>query len=158
MARIKGSHCSGTLTIAFWQHVLKGVTEDACWIWLSSTADAYGEFRWNGKYYKGHRVSYLLHRGDLNGLQVLHTCDNRSCTNPKHLFLGTNADNVRDRDSKNRVCHGERHHDCKLTNEQVEEIKWKSALGFTTRMLAKDYKIDQSHVTRIMNGQKRKRG
>ena len=49
------------------------------------------------------RVSYIFNIGDIpEGLHVLHTCDNPECTNPKHLFVGTHTDNVKDMDAKGR--------------------------------------------------------
>ena len=61
----------------------------------------------------GHRVSWLIHNGSIpNKILVLHKCDNRSCTNPEHLFLGTQLDNVRDMDKKGRrVTRGNKLHE-----------------------------------------------
>jgi hypothetical protein len=52
---------------------------------------------------QAHRLSWLVNVGEIpEGMHVLHKCDNRPCCNPKHLFLGTNLDNIKDRVSKNR--------------------------------------------------------
>ena len=77
---------------------------DGCWIWNAATrTTGYGVFSYKGKAVTASRVSYILYKGEIpDGLHVLHTCDNRLCVNPDHLFLGTNTDNVEDRKAKNR--------------------------------------------------------
>jgi len=68
----------------------------------------------------------MIHFGEIpKGMFVLHRCDNPSCVNPKHLFLGTQADNVQDRDVKGhqKGPFGESHHSAKLTEKDVREIR-----------------------------------
>ena len=86
-----------------------------CWLWIGEIdADGYGQYvaekikRPDGGYIKkrlkAHRLSWRLYRGEISeGLEVCHECDNPGCVNPDHLFIGTHADNMRDRDRKNRV-------------------------------------------------------
>lgn len=78
----------------FFNYLLKGT----CWEWQGPiNHDGYGRYWLNGKYIKAHRFSYQLHHGDIpSKLVVRHTCDNPKCSNPSHLILGTQADNIQD--------------------------------------------------------------
>jgi hypothetical protein len=88
----------------FWDNVTIGGVGD-CWEWLRYTnVDGYGRLRWNEKYIGAHRVAWEKANGPIpGGMHVLHRCDNPPCVNPSHLFLGTNKDNMDDRDSKGRL-------------------------------------------------------
>lgn len=85
----------------FWKKVVK---TEGCWKWTASKKDGYGMFGvGNKKTKKAHRISWELCRGSIpEGLHVLHRCDNPECSNPDHLFLGTNLDNFNDMISKGR--------------------------------------------------------
>jgi hypothetical protein len=80
------------------------INADGCWVWvIDGKGEDYGQFMVDGKRYKAHRYSYEIHKGAIpEGMYVCHTCDNPPCVNPDHLWLGTNADNVRDMNRKNR--------------------------------------------------------
>lgn len=96
-----------------------------CWLWTGYQHNSgYGQFTYGKNYELAHRVSYRLLVGPIpTGLTILHRCDVRLCVNPDHLFPGTDADNSKDRNSKKRHAHGERHGFAKLTEEQVKEIR-----------------------------------
>ena len=85
----------------FWKRVEKS---DGCWLWKNKpSGDGYGKMGIGAKEIKAHRLSYLIHYGDIpDGLWVLHTCDVRTCVRPDHLFLGTYLDNIADMVGKNR--------------------------------------------------------
>lgn len=79
----------------FWRY---NTVQNGCWVWNGATKNGYG-FLGSGK--KGgvymHRFSYELHNGPISDdLHVCHSCDNKNCNNPAHLFLGTNNDNAKD--------------------------------------------------------------
>lgn len=75
-----------------------------CWNWTGAkTKGGYGHLRFLKKLTYAHRVSWIIHYGGIpNNLCVLHHCDNPGCINPDHLFIGTMADNMKDRDDKGR--------------------------------------------------------
>lgn len=98
---------------------------------------------------KTHRVVWYLHTGEWPDLHVLHECDNPSCVNFDHLFLGTNYDNVQDRVKKGRS--GLR--DRKLTKEQVQSIAPRMEKGESVRSIARSFGVSHTTVFQILRGE-----
>lgn len=89
---------------AFWSHVNKSAGDSACWPWQASVNKAgYGWFRWEHRSQLAHRLAYAITFGEIpEGMYICHRCDNPPCCNPDHLWLGTHADNQRDKVAKGR--------------------------------------------------------
>lgn len=133
----------------FWDRVdVRG--KDDCWEWkLAKSWKGYGRVSMNGLILKAHRVAFSLYNDIPDGMHVLHKCDNRACCNPRHLFLGTNADNMRDKKQKGRAAKGENHHKSVLTKPIVRFIK-QSCLP--QRRLADIFGVSQSNISSIKTG------
>lgn len=138
------------LQCTFWGSVVK--RKGKCWGWTGPTDDhGYGQVNYAGRTLKAHRVSFWMHKGGIFGIHVLHQCDNPPCTNPDHLFDGTQADNVHDMDRKGRrrVGRGERHRCAKLTNRKVRRIRARLAAGEKCTSLGREYGVTSQSISDI---------
>jgi hypothetical protein len=124
-----------------------------CWIWEGKkTSQGYGRICLNGKDHKAHRLSYEIFIGPIpEGHCVCHYCDNPQCWNPSHLFIGTFADNQRDKVLKGRSWRGigEKNPNAKLSLNEVKAIR--SEKG-SCRFIAKRFGIGKSQVSNILKG------
>ncbi|MEN6512251.1 MAG: HNH endonuclease [Chloroherpetonaceae bacterium] len=127
--------------------IKKTKNENGCWIWKAQIfPTGYGSFYLNGKSILAHRASYLLFKGEIpNGMCICHKCDNPSCVNPDHLFLGTHKDNALDRSSKGR--HGQTP---KISHIEMEEVFNLYQNGYSQRELAKKYNLSQRSIFRYI--------
>lgn len=133
-----------------------------CWEWQRGRrCGGYGTLKVDGRSELAHRVAYAVVNGPIpDGLCVLHHCDNPPCINPEHLFLGTKADNNRDKQSKGRArnggvntnpVRGVRHGCAKLTEGQVVEIRQRWDSGESQTGLALEFSVDLSTVHLIVH-------
>lgn len=107
---------------------LAGISSRGCWEWIGHRDPrGYGRFCVKAsREVLAHRLAWVVHRGPIpDGMHVLHHCDNPPCCNPDHLYLGTNADNVRDRVERDRGQRltGETNPKARLTEDQVRAIR-----------------------------------
>jgi len=129
------------------------ISESGCWNWNGViSSDGYGMACYQGERVRAHRLSLLNHLGlESSKLLALHHCDNRSCINPLHLYLGTNQDNSNDMSKRSRTNpqRGERSTLSKITNQQAIEIFNDNRAH---NLIAIDYGIAKSTVSSIKTG------
>ena len=138
----------------FWKYVEKRDPAE-CWPWIGKAVQkGYGVINDGGHLIRAHRLSFAIHKGPIaSGLFVCHSCDNRLCVNPHHLFLGTNKENLQDASRKGRMSWGERHYCSTLTQKDVEKIfHLKRTTSLLQREIAEQFGIRQSAVSRILAG------
>lgn len=145
----------------FWEKVDKR-GPDECWEWTGAKSKAgYGSIgKGNGSRAtaRAHRVSWELQNGPIpEGMCVLHRYDNPGCMNPRHLWLGTHTDNMRDMTMKGRhpydnCARGESVGMAKLTEQDVREILCFLAAGYLQKEIADAYGACRSTITDIATG------
>lgn len=131
--------------------------DDECWLWKGTPrGNGYGCVRHEGRMLNSHRLSYEIHKGFIpDGMLVCHTCDNRMCVNPNHLFLGSYEDNYRDAKRKDRHTRGERSGNRKLSDSDALAIReaYRDKDLRTASRLSKQYGICVSTIRRIGKGE-----
>jgi hypothetical protein len=143
----------------FERHVQPSNIEN-CWDWLSyKNPSGYGQTKIggrNGKHILAHRLSWIVYFGEIpEGMHVCHKCDNPSCVNPNHLFLGTNLDNIKDRMKKGRSVATwkgvprEKHPSCKVTDIQIAEMVNLRKLGKSIPTIAPMFGITPRHISKL---------
>lgn len=140
----------------FWPKVQKS---DGCWEWTSARDRAgYGRIsEGTGGSLYAHRVSYEAANGPIPpGMMACHTCDNRGCVNPDHIFLGKQLDNMKDASGKGRVrvpgLSGARHPMAKLTQAQVNEIRSRRKVRGDTARMAQEFGVSAYTINEIRSG------
>lgn len=150
-----------TIEDRFWSKVAVAGPDD-CWEWQRSlSTSGYGQFKvaTNQSPSKAHRVAWMLTNGDAGMLCVLHRCDNPPCCNPRHLFLGTAGDNVRDMVTKGRHAAGGSNFTAlvagvrRLTDGGIREARRASSQGESCRSIARRLGVHHTTISRLVRGQ-----
>lgn len=132
-----------------------------CWLWVGAKmGSGYGVMRDSDQSMQGaHRISYKLYKGDIPKDKIIcHTCDNKSCVNPDHLFLGTQSDNMQDMHKKGRANFGGRNQTgknnnaVKVTEDQVITIKKLHKQKIKQADIAKITGVSRPNVWCIVHG------
>lgn len=140
----------------FWRYV-EIVGEEDCWLWKKALfQNGYGQF-WDGvKNQRAHRFAYTVSKGEIpSDMLVLHSCDVRACCNPRHLFLGTHADNMKDMTNKGRSHKhngsraGAANPNAKMSRQKFQEIQQAITQGGSNRSIAAQFGVSHATVSLI---------
>jgi hypothetical protein len=145
--------------IRFWSNVNATNSNNGCWYWQKSKHSfGYGYFRINKKTYLAHKLALIFWNNgiEVEGKQVLHSCDNPACCNPAHLRWGTPKNNIYDaiergRHKKPPVFRGEAHPQSKLKWKDVDEIRGMRSNGVSVKEMATKYKVSINTIYRIIS-------
>lgn len=118
----------------------------------------YGQVSVGNRRRRAHRAAYEVAFGQIPpGAVVCHRCDNSLCCNPAHLFVGSVADNNRDKMAKgrHRALYALANPAAKLSDEQAAEIRKRALAGEKQRVIAAEYGIDRALVSMLKTGRAR---
>jgi hypothetical protein len=138
------------------EHFLSKACESAngCLEWLGcKNRHGYGVIGLNGDRFMAHRLAWMLFRSEIPaGMFICHHCDNPSCVNPEHLFIGTPKDNTQDARKKGRLAYGKRNQWAKLTPEKIKEAYAMNRNGASCHYIAKHFGVSRNTITRALSG------
>lgn len=152
---------------AFLSKIKDSSDENKCWEWTAAKDwDGYGMFWYINRNVRAARFSYQHFIGHIPKNKIVcHRCDNPSCVNPNHLWLGTPKQNTADMYKKGRASfskgkiptpfkkhHGLNHPRAKLTYEEIISIRNRDGKNLTGASLARKYKVSESCIYAILNG------
>lgn len=138
-------------------------TPSECWPWVGyDNGKGYGLIGAWGRSFQAHRLAYVLFVGPIpDGLHVLHNCDNPRCVNPRHLRVGTHAENMRDMRARGRAAAARKNGQSKLTEPQVRAIREitkrhpprRGRNGGPCAFLARWFGVSDTAVSAVANGE-----
>lgn len=158
MSNKSGIEWTNEIANRFWSYVEKS---DDCWIWTGgSFGGRYGQFRIGKKKIRAHRFSWLLAGNEIpDGMILCHKCDNVKCVRPDHLFVGTHADNAKDREEKGRGAgnrfariglKGTDNPASKINEAVVISIRRLKEKGYSLKAIAERHDLSKSQVSNIL--------
>jgi len=136
---------------------LSFLTDEDCWqMSVVNKRDGYGRIYFLGDKHTAHRISFFIFKDFcasnlLNEpwIEICHTCDNRACINPNHLFKGTKSDNMKDCFNKGRSGGLFK---SKFSKETIKQIQERLAEGIQQKLIAKEFNISPSYLSQIKHG------
>jgi hypothetical protein len=142
----------------FWSRVDRSGGPDGCWPWTGRRENGYGWIWFEGRDRRTHRVSWAIAHGipvaQIPGHVRHFVCDNPPCCNPRHLAIGTRAENMRDMATHRRSARGERVHGARLTADAAADIRRRYVpQRVTMRMLAAEHGVAITTVWAVLHGQ-----
>jgi hypothetical protein len=124
-----------------------------CWIWTGAKKEnGYGIVTRYGRQIRAHRIAAESAGMSIDGLMVLHACDNPPCVNPAHLRAGDHADNTRDMMERNRQNRGRRNPNAKLTDDAVRLIRERYISGEGNESLARAFGVSGWSIRNVTSG------
>lgn len=136
----------------FWSRVAVTANPDKCWLYQGKPCkNGYALVTINYKRVYVHRYAWLLTKGAMPCLHLLHSCDTPRCVNPRHLREGTDADNHQDMMERGRSCKGVDRPQSKLNDGIVQDIRRRVVAGETQASVARLYNVCASNISHIMS-------
>lgn len=137
--------------LSFLRKVDGFASDESCWIWRGAAkGNGYGNVNFQGKTMGAHRKAFLLFKGEVpDGFDVCHSCDNRWCVNPSHLFLGSRLENMADAMRKGRTSGGPKK---AITEAMIQEARRRLLVGQTGAEIGAALGISASTINSIKRG------
>lgn len=141
----------------FWIRVR---VSDGCWMWTGHVhpQTGYGSFSFRGKGYRAARLSLAIHGTAVpDNMDACHTCDNRACVNPSHLYVGTRAQNMADCTARRRhnKPRGEGHWRARLSADDIRTARSRWEAGESQTSIATAFGVHSATISRIVRRRSR---